>query len=327
MFIDTNIWLSFYHYSSDDLEELRKLVVLIERGQVVLHLPDQVNHEFRRNRESKVNEALKKFKDDNSIYQFPQLCKEYEQEYNHMRDALHQYKQAKSELMKKLYEDFNQEKLKADRTIRKLFARAKDIPCTDEIFTSAERRCLRGNPPGKAGSYGDAINWECLLVSVPDEEDLYLIADDIDYRASGSDEAFSPYLEHEWGMRKQSEVRYYRRLVTFFREKYPQIKLATELEKELLIAELVGSRTFRQTRRALRRLAEIEDLTTDQLNEVVSTAINNDQVYMISDDKDIEQFMWKLTGKREHEIIPDNFKHFRQLWKTNKWDQDREDSG
>ena len=24
LFLDSNIWLSFYHYSSDDLEELRK---------------------------------------------------------------------------------------------------------------------------------------------------------------------------------------------------------------------------------------------------------------------------------------------------------------
>jgi hypothetical protein len=38
-----------------------------------------------------------------------------------------------------------------------------------------------GNPPGKQGSLGDAINWEALLAEVPDGEDLYLIADDRDY--------------------------------------------------------------------------------------------------------------------------------------------------
>jgi len=42
MFIDTNVFLTFYHFSNDDLEELRKLRVLLEREEVVLYLPQQV---------------------------------------------------------------------------------------------------------------------------------------------------------------------------------------------------------------------------------------------------------------------------------------------
>jgi hypothetical protein len=34
LFIDTNIFLSFYHLSGEDLEELNKLAVLIEKGQI-----------------------------------------------------------------------------------------------------------------------------------------------------------------------------------------------------------------------------------------------------------------------------------------------------
>lgn len=43
LFIDTNVFLSFYHLSDDDLEEIRKLSVLLERGNIRLWLPQQVN--------------------------------------------------------------------------------------------------------------------------------------------------------------------------------------------------------------------------------------------------------------------------------------------
>ena len=46
IFIDTNVFLSFYHLSNDDLEELKKLIVLIDNKEVTLWLPNQVKDEF-----------------------------------------------------------------------------------------------------------------------------------------------------------------------------------------------------------------------------------------------------------------------------------------
>ncbi len=46
IFIDTNIFLSFFHFSSDDLEELKKLAVFLRRGKVRLWLPEQVVRNF-----------------------------------------------------------------------------------------------------------------------------------------------------------------------------------------------------------------------------------------------------------------------------------------
>src|SRR6266508_2366459 len=60
IFIDTNIFLSFYNLTSDELEELKKLVVLLRKKKVVLLLPEQVIHEFRRNRAKKISEAISK---------------------------------------------------------------------------------------------------------------------------------------------------------------------------------------------------------------------------------------------------------------------------
>ncbi len=71
LFIDTNIFLSFYHLTSEDLEELRKLAVLLDQKKVVLYVTDQVRAEFNRNRETKIADAVKRLTDQRLNLQFP----------------------------------------------------------------------------------------------------------------------------------------------------------------------------------------------------------------------------------------------------------------
>ena len=53
LYIDTNAYLSFFHLTSDDLEELKKLELLIETTrEIQLHLPEQTYDEFNRNRDT-----------------------------------------------------------------------------------------------------------------------------------------------------------------------------------------------------------------------------------------------------------------------------------
>jgi len=162
LFLDTNIWLSFYNYSRDDLEELRKLAVLIDNERVKLYVTDQVRYEFRRNREGKFADAMKRFNAEGLNDQFPQMCKEYDPDYKAMREAIRGFRDAKKRLLAKVNEDFEKEALKADEIIKILFSKAVKINASDEIIRKAEVRNLRGNPPGKKDSIGDAINWECL---------------------------------------------------------------------------------------------------------------------------------------------------------------------
>ncbi|WP_168928006.1 PIN domain-containing protein, partial [Chitinophaga terrae (ex Kim and Jung 2007)] len=70
LYIDTNAYLTFYHMSSDDLEELKKLDVLIKDKRIKLYLPQQTIDEFRRNREVKIADALKRFKEEKLTNQF-----------------------------------------------------------------------------------------------------------------------------------------------------------------------------------------------------------------------------------------------------------------
>ncbi|RQW22335.1 hypothetical protein EHS17_14655 [Rhodobacteraceae bacterium CH30] len=87
LFIDTNIFLSFFHLSNDDLDELHKLAVLLEEKQITLWLTEQVRDEFFRNRENKISEAVKKLSEQKSKPQFPQVCKDYD-EYPDIRALL-----------------------------------------------------------------------------------------------------------------------------------------------------------------------------------------------------------------------------------------------
>ena len=61
IFIDTNILLNFYHFTSDDLDALNGVFVSHAQGAVTVHLTDQVRDEFNRNREGKLRDALKQF--------------------------------------------------------------------------------------------------------------------------------------------------------------------------------------------------------------------------------------------------------------------------
>src|SRR5438094_14161 len=127
VFIDTQIWLSFYHYSTDDLESLRKLGVLIDQSRVRVHLPEQIVEEFRRNREAKYIDAIKRFKEEKLNDQFPQLCRQYEPEYKQMEEAVAAYREAKKKLLVQIEDHYRKEELRADEVIRELFAKGSRI--------------------------------------------------------------------------------------------------------------------------------------------------------------------------------------------------------
>ena len=74
LFIDTNIWLSLYHFTNDDLNQFNKLKDLLD-DEVRLFVPRQVKDEITRNRESKLKDALSSFEIKDIKY--PAFCKEY----------------------------------------------------------------------------------------------------------------------------------------------------------------------------------------------------------------------------------------------------------
>ena len=306
IFIDTNIFLSFYHLTNDDLEELRKLKVLLETGEIVLHLPKQTVDEYWRNRENKIAESLKSLKNQKYNLSFPALCKDYD-EYNSLRELQKKFENEHSTLVTKISNDIESNSLKADIVIEELFEKAIVIISSEELVARSQFRMSVGNPPGKNDSLGDAINWEALIKHVPQNEDLYLIADDRDYFSVLDENKPKEFLIKEWKEKKSSNIYFYRRLAPFFKEHYPNIKLASELEKEMAVQQLVSSRAFVTTHKAIEKLSTFENFSQLQVSEIVDAALTNNQIKWIFGDNDVLEFMTKFSIEYKNKIVEDAY--------------------
>lgn len=228
LFIDANVFLSFYEFTNEDIAELRKLVLLIEEEKVGLLLPQQVADEVRRRRAGTISSSFREFCQSKISLPFPSYCKEYK-DYDAMRHYLGKLKELHLKTTEDIRQAIDNEELPADLLLKDLFSRATRIYNTPELIECARQRVELGNPPGKKGSIGDAVIWENLLAKTLNKEDIYIISDDTDFRSPLDSGKLNEFLWQEWVSRKQSELYFHRRLSEFFKEKFPEIHLKTEI--------------------------------------------------------------------------------------------------
>lgn len=297
LFIDSNIWLSLYAFSSDDLEEFAKLLTHLD-NDIRLFVPQQTSDEVWRNRDSKLMQSLESFK--SFSLQFPNFARSYP-EYKTIKQEYENLKQKHSEWIAKLKADIVARKLAVDEVIADFFSKTDILPCDDEIIRAAELRYMRGNPPGKDNKYGDAVNWECLLRCCPDNEDLYLISADNDYASVADREQFNLYLKSEWAERKNSKIVFFKTLSAFLNEHAKDIKLMEEEEKNALIEALGHSPTFKNTHLLIAQLNGFTDWTEQQKDALIEAALYNSQVSYIIKDSDIAEFYNKLIERYNSE--------------------------
>ncbi|MFA7681565.1 MAG: PIN domain-containing protein [Candidatus Peribacteraceae bacterium] len=305
--MDTNIFLDFYHFSGDDLDELKKLLDVIFKEEITLYLPSQVVDEFRRNREVKIKDAFSQLSTEKLEQPFPEFCKRYP-EYEVMRRAAKDFKDAKSKMMEKILLDVKAQTLKADEVIRDLFSAAKKFE-TEKYVPIADKRMKLGNPPGKNGSYGDALNWECLLEVIPDNEDLFFISGDKDYK-SLFESTIHPFLKDEWSKKKKSKVHFYEKLSDFFAEHQKNIKLEMEQRKNRLINNLLKSGSFRTTHHVISQLSKFRNFSDSEVNEIIRGSLENWEIRAVMTDEDVYDFLWKIVKDRKDVIEPDLLKEF-----------------
>lgn len=303
LFIDTNVYLSFYHLTNDDLEELHKLAIFVREKRINLLIPQQVIEEFRRNRENKIADSLKRLQQQKLNLQFPQICKDYE-EYTLLRNLQKEYDKNHAALLKRIAEDVGSESLKADTTIRELFELGNLIRTSEQLISRSRNRVDMGNPPGKKGSLGDAINWEALLAEVVEGENLFFITDDHDYCSPLDDNLFDAYLLEEWTRKKKSSLIFYKRLSLFFKDHYPQIELASDYETDSLIRDLSHSSSFAQTHSIIAQLGNYFDFSAAQVNDIIDAALSNTQVRWIIGDHDVQEFIRNVVSNYEEKIEP-----------------------
>lgn len=296
LFIDTNILLSFYHFSKDNLDELEKVFVLHAYKKLNLWVTDQVKMEFYRNREVKIAEALKKFTEEKPSAGIPHVARGYE-ECEELQEALKKHASKKEALLQKVIKDVKEKSLVADKLVANLFDVAQKIEMSDANFLAAKRRSELRNPPGKNGSLGDAINWECLLTTIPPKQDLFLVSEDGDFASPIDPEKIGEFLATEWRNAKESDVRLFKRISQFLSEnseKFPEAKFATDLEKDLLIADLKISHSFSKTHSLIANLLAFHSFSKAQAVEIASAYRDNDQVSWISSDADVKEFGQKI---------------------------------
>lgn len=290
VFIDTNIFLNFYHFTSDDLDALNSVFVSHKEGSTHVHLTDQVCNEFRRNREGKLRDALKQFRTFNLSAQLPYFMKTYE-EYATLQDLGKKFKKHAKAISDKADTDILAMNLPADHLTNDIFGKSKILKTTAKIYDAARRRVDVGNPPGKPGSIGDAINWLLLLEHVPDEEPLFIVTEDSDFYSQFDDKAISPFLKHEWGQTKQSAVKAYRTLNEFLDEHYDGVHVSYDEEKKNLVDALESCRSFVATHSVVTKLEKYKYYSLQEAKAILDALQANDQFRMIRGDSDVEAFL------------------------------------
>lgn len=300
LFIDTNIWLSLYHFTNDDLTQFEKLKEYIG-DSINLIVPQQVYDEIIRNREAKIKDALKDFVFKAPSY--PVFCKGYD-EYNEISEKVSNIIDRFKEWKSVINDDIQTQKLPADKIIASFMKKVNLIPCTN-IVKKAYNRYLIGNPPGKDNKYGDAINWECLLENVDNGEDLYFISADKDYSSLLDSKKLNNFLAQEWENKKESKIIFYTNLVDFLNEHVKDIELQTEKTKDRLINRLFCSPSFQSTHSIISKLSEYSGWSEQQIEDLCSIVIDNGQVYRILGDDDVYCFYKALVSKFGYDDLDD----------------------
>lgn len=311
VFIDTNIYLEFYGFATDDLEELRKLRAAVDAGEMKLWTTDQVADELSRKRDAKIAEAAKWLRELTPSDSIPQLARNLSG-FDDFRDARRNFAAKLNELEEQLMEQAAATGLAADAVLGEVLNVAERIAVNDDLLDRARNRVDRGNPPGKKGALGDAINWEALLDAFPPSEDLCLVTADRDFASRIDSDRIADYLAGEWQDHKSAQVHLYKRISAFSSEHLPDADLAVDLERALRVQSLAHSPSFDETHRRIARLAEYSDFDDAQVRQLVTAALRNSQIAWIAGDPDVKAFFRSLIEGREGLVEADELERFQQ---------------
>jgi hypothetical protein len=305
LLIDSNVYLRFYDLTNEDLEELRKLVALVE-GHVTLYLTSQIRDEIRRNRETVLHRAIGSAKKSVKAPPYPQALRNYTDEFAETVKAFNTFATSFGRLVDQALIDAKARALHADHLLEELFARATELPVGDDVMRAAERRAFVGNPPGKPGSNGDALNWEALLLGHDDTFgfDVHLVTADNDFASPFDSTRLHELLADEWTKRYGTNVWLYPDVTTFFRQHHPEIRVAAELTRQLAVNSLVSSWSFKRTHECVAKLSEVSGFTDTEVEDLFHAAIANKQINTILSDDDVSDFYWRLVRDHRKQAEP-----------------------
>lgn len=295
VFIDTSILINMYELSGPDLDELKKMVELVRAERIKILMTQQVEDEFWRNREGSVAEAVKRFKETKVNLVQPNLIRMYDGA-NDLRNAVKAIDKMVKEIITVVEADIQNDSLKADEVIKELFLLATPESLDGSIIEEARLRVELGNPPGKRGGLGDAVNWEWLLNHAPNGEKLIIVSIDGDFESVLVQEKVKEYLFREWKKRKGAEIDLYKSLPKFLKDHFPDIKLSDEIAKLTAIERLEWSDSFAETHEVIARLSKFDDFNDNEVEKILEAYLSNSQILRIINDEDVKEFARKVTG-------------------------------
>lgn len=323
VFVDTNILLELYHMSGTDLDELMKIVKLSDNDQIEILLPQQVADEFWRNRERVIREALDRFAKTKAEQFLPNIIRTNPKAIE-LRNAVDLVNSLVKTLRVETEIQINNQDLVADKIIESLFRKCK--PVASEIIHKAVLRNKLGNPPGKAGSLGDAINWEWLLSRSTTFDDLIIISADGDYESELVPSTPKEFLVREWERTTTAgTLTLYKGLPEFLKAHFPDIKLSGEIDKLAAIEKLEKSLSFAATHTAIAKLNRFDDFTEDEIARIALAYDKNNQVRMIFGDPDVTVFAKKIIPLAKTPQALESIKILEQLLEQIERDDDEDD--
>lgn len=306
IFIDTNIFLNFYSLSEDDIEKLKKILKLIDDGEIDIILPTNVKDEFNKNRLKKIYSTTSEFNKSNEFY-LPVIYKQYE-EADALRRKQQELKLLINTLKAKLKNDAENGSLSADAVINEIFSKAVPAYLADDVYELALKRFKRHLPPRKndaGSSIGNAINWESVKKFSPNG-DIHIISEDGDYRDSinNPNDTVKYYLGNEWFKDKNGKVYLYNNLNAFFERKFSSYNFVIDENKQQWIEKLIDSGSFATTHRAIEELFKYSsgDFSIREVNEIFNAYLNNQQIRLILSDEDVSSFADFIVKEKEDKV-------------------------
>jgi hypothetical protein len=112
-------------------------------------------------------------------------------------------------------------------------------------------------------------------------------------------------LDDEWSKKKQSTLMFYTKISDFFKSTFPNIKIAGEIERDLLIQKLANSGSFSSTHAHITKLAAQPEFSPAQVEQLADIPGSNPQVGWIVGDNDVHTFYKGLLQKYGDEIQQD----------------------
>lgn len=306
LFIDTNILLGFYRYSKDDLTKLNQLEdLIVKTSDINLIVTSQQVDEFYRNRDKVIADVVKELSTAISI---PQLFSGHA-DYKAIKKQAEMIRAEVERVKNETLEAAQDGSLKADAIISRLF---KDAIVVDAATVAkAKRRSDVGNPPGKAGSIGDAINWELLLSTVPLNENLHIVSRDGDFASALDKTKLNSFLQKEWDKSRLGTIHLYETLNGLFKTNFPQIKLMDEYIKDDLIRQLSQSLSFDSSRAIIEKMLIVGGFSEKQIAALYKAATTNDQVY------NAHKYSPDLVGDKLWQIIKPHWSKFTKETQNN----------